>query len=83
MAYFSNRSQQRLETCHSDLIKIFEDVIFVRDCTIIEGRRSKGIQDEYERTGKSQLRYPDSKHNSFPSMACDVMDKVDALQSKK
>tara|TARA_R110002096_G_scaffold245594_2_gene437840 strand:- start:136 stop:570 length:435 start_codon:yes stop_codon:yes gene_type:complete len=71
---FSSKSQQRLETCHEDLIKIFEDVIFVRDCTIIEGRRNKGVQDEYYRTGKSQLKYPESLHNSFPSNAVDVME---------
>lgn len=74
MAYFSEASKRKLETCHADLQAIFNDVIYVRDCTIIEGHRSQEVQDEYYRTGKSQLKFPSSKHNSFPSMAVDVME---------
>ena len=74
MPKFSKTSQGRLNTCHEDLVTIFEEVIWVRDCTIIEGFRTEEVQNEYYRTGKSQLRFPQSKHNKFPSKAVDVME---------
>lgn len=45
----------------------------MRDCTIVEGHRGQEVQDEYYRLGKSQVMYPGSNHNTFPSMAVDVM----------
>lgn len=42
------------------------------DCTVIQGHRGQVSQDEAYRTGKSKLRYPQSKHNSLPSKAVDV-----------
>ena len=74
MPSFSQRSLAKLETCHEDLQLIFNDVIWMRDCTIIEGHRGKGRQDELHFLGKSQLQYPSSKHNHNPSMAVDVME---------
>lgn len=71
---FSFRSQAKLDTCHKDLVLLFTTVLLERDCIIIEGHRSQGVQDEYQRTGKSQLRWPNSKHNSNPSMGIDVME---------
>ena len=73
MPTFSKSSRGKLNTCHDDLVKIFDEVIWIRDCTIIEGHRSEDTQNEYYRTGKSQLRFPQSKHNQFPSLAVDVM----------
>lgn len=72
MPAFSNTSRQRLLTCHHDLQKVFNEVIKHYDCTILQGHRSKEEQDEYYRTGKSKVQYPNSKHNSQPSMAVDV-----------
>ena len=77
MPTFSSKSQEKLATCHPDIGKIFDQVVWMRDCTIIEGHRSQERQDELHRLGKSQLRFPRSKHNSFPSEAVDVMEYFD------
>lgn len=72
MRKFSKMSQDRLNTCHPDLIKLFERVIQIVDCTVLEGHRGKEAQDEAVRTGHSKTPWPQSKHNSTPSKACDV-----------
>jgi peptidoglycan L-alanyl-D-glutamate endopeptidase CwlK len=60
MPKFSQRSKSRLESCHPLLQKLFNEVIKNVDCTIIEGLRSKKVQEEYVRTGKSKTM--NSKH---------------------
>ena len=48
-------------------------VVARRDCMIACGHRTDEEQnDAYER-GFSKVQYPDSKHNSTPSMAVDVV----------
>jgi len=74
MPTFSQSSARKLNSCHPDLVRIFEEVIWMRDCTIIEGFRGKETQNEYYRIGKSQLKFPDGNHNKHPSMAVDVME---------
>ncbi len=72
MYKFSNRSLQKLNTCTSSLQDLFNEVIKDFDCTIVEGHRSKKKQNEYFDKGKSRIRYPNGKHNRYPSLAVDV-----------
>ncbi len=72
MPKFSERSIKRLQTCHPDLQLVFIEVIKHYDCTILVGHRTKEAQMEAFRTRKSKLEWPESKHNSDPSMAIDV-----------
>lgn len=72
MPRFSRKSLKKLSQCDDRLQRVFNEVIKHRDCTILEGNRDKGTQDEYFRTGKSKVKYPNSKHNSLPSQAVDV-----------
>jgi len=72
MPSFSEKSKQRLATCHPDLQRLFEEVVKVVDCTVLEGFRSDEDQQEAFDTGKSQLRPGQSLHNRRPSMAVDV-----------
>ena len=51
---------------------LFSEVIQHVDCTILDGYRGQAEQNEYFRTGKSRLRFPQSKHNQEPSLAVDV-----------
>lgn len=69
---FSRTSRRRLDTCHQRLQEIMEDVLEIRDITIIEGHRSPERQDELFAAGKSKLRGGESKHNLFPSRAVDI-----------
>ena len=72
MNTFSEKSIARLKTCEHDLQELFHHVLNIHDCTIIEGHRDEETQNEMYRTNKSQLMYPDSKHNRYPSRAVDV-----------
>ena len=72
MPKFSNRSKERLATCHADLQKLFNIVIKTYDCSILEGHRSHARQEELYAQGKSKLRAGLSKHNTSPSRAVDV-----------
>jgi peptidoglycan LD-endopeptidase CwlK len=55
MPSFSQRSKDRLATCHPDLIKLFNAVVKKHDCTILEGVRSDARQRELFAAGKSKL----------------------------
>ncbi len=82
---FSRRSLQRLETCHQDLVLLMVEALGAEDCpmdfTIIEGHRGEARQNQLRAEGKSQLRWPASKHNSLPSHAVDIAPYVDGAIS--
>lgn len=72
MPQFGKKSQENLLTCHTDLQRLFLEVVENFDCSIICGHRSEEEQNEAFRANRSQKKYPDSKHNSIPSIAVDV-----------
>jgi peptidoglycan L-alanyl-D-glutamate endopeptidase CwlK len=72
MPHFGLTSRKRLDTCHKDLQAIFVEVVKGFDCAILCGHRDEVAQMLAYESGKSQLTWPDSKHNTFPSMAVDV-----------
>ncbi len=72
MPSFGTQSKQRLATCHPDLQAVMNEVIKYADITIICGHRSKEAQDEAYFSNKSKVKWPDSRHNSTPSMAVDA-----------
>jgi len=73
MPVYSQQSEGRLSTCHSDLQKVFRRVLEVFDHTIECGFRNKDAQDNAVLTGHSQTPWPTSKHNKIPSEAVDAM----------
>ena len=72
MPSFSRISLARLNTCHADLQILFAEVVKDYDCTIVDGHRGEDKQNQYFDEGKSEVRYPDSKHNCIPSEAVDA-----------
>lgn len=70
MPRFGQRSNERLNTCHPDLQRLFRAVVAVIDCSVLEGHRSLERQAELLASGKSKVRR--SKHNASPSLAVDV-----------
>tara|TARA_R100001594_G_scaffold14555_3_gene30994 strand:+ start:4441 stop:4836 length:396 start_codon:yes stop_codon:yes gene_type:complete len=72
MFKFGKKSREKLSTCHPDLQKVFNEVIKVVDCSILEGYRDERAQDRYFREGKTKVKYPMGRHNSNPSRAVDV-----------
>ncbi len=73
MPRFSELSIRRLESCHQDLQLVFLETVQHFDCSVLSGHRSKEEQNRVFLEGKSLLQYPDSKHNSLPSLAVDVV----------
>ena len=72
MPRFGSRSRQRLDTCDERLQRVFEEVVEVIDCTILEGARGEERQNFLYDSGQSKVRFPNGKHNSSPSLAVDV-----------
>lgn len=73
MPKFSQRSKDKLETCCPEIRMVMKEVIKHWDCTILEGHRDEETQNEYFRTGRSKVQFPNSKHNKIPSDAIDVV----------
>ena len=72
MPKFSEKSLAKLTTCDPLLQRVFREVVQNFDCTILEGYRDKDRQNQMVAEGKSQVRWPDGKHNTVPSCAVDV-----------
>ena len=72
MPSYSQSSQKRLESCHIDIQTIFNEVIKTVDHSIFCGHRNKQEQTKAFEANLSQVQYPNSRHNSIPSMAIDA-----------
>ena len=69
----SKTSKQKLNTCHSDLIKLIEAVAETEKCAVICGFRGRHEQEKAYMAGKSKAKWGQSKHNLKPSQAVDVV----------
>ena len=72
MPKFGTASTERLASADVRLQKLFNEVIKTFDCAILEGHRTEEKQNEYFKTGKSKLPWPQGKHCSDPSLAVDA-----------
>ena len=72
MPRFSNKSDMRLDTCHALLQELFRAVVKKYDCAVVEGHRTRRRQNQLFQQGRSQVKWPNSKHNVMPSEAVDV-----------
>ena len=73
MPRFGSKSKKKLESCHSDLQKVFNEVIKHVDCSVLEGHRSEERQNLLFKEGKTKVKYPHGRHNYNPSKAVDVV----------
>ncbi len=72
MPSLGKKSLTALKSCDDDLVKVVKRAIKIMDFTVLEGHRDKETQDRYYAKRTSTLRWPDSKHNQYPSRAIDV-----------
>ena len=76
MFKFSNKSKERLNTCHKDIQLIMNEAIKISnvDFGIAEGYRSLEKQFQYFKQGKSKIDgvTKKGKHNYTPSLAVDI-----------
>lgn len=72
MPAFGTRSKRQLRSCHPRLQELFNTVVEQYDCTVLEGHRGEAAQNAAFASGNSKLKWPNGKHNAYPSRACDV-----------
>jgi peptidoglycan L-alanyl-D-glutamate endopeptidase CwlK len=72
MPRFSSLSEQRLLSCDERLQRLMREAIKHVDFTVICGHRGRDEQEDAFRLGRSKVRWPNSKHNRYPSVAVDV-----------
>lgn len=74
MFIFSQKSINNLRTCHYNLVDIAMRVILESpiDFTVICGFRDEKSQLIAYQENRSKLKWPDSKHNKWPSEAFDL-----------
>ena len=73
MPQFGQRSKKHLNTLEPELQEVMLEAIKRYDFSIIDGHRDMETQNLYFNEGKSQLRWPNSRHNSYPSRAVDIV----------
>lgn len=85
MPSFSLRSEERLMTCHPDIIRLMTEVVKVYDISIICGHRNAQDQNAayYAKPPNSKVKWPDSNHNVYPSNAVDVVPYPDLWDSNR
>ena len=72
MPRFGSRSRRNLKTCDKRLQDLFNEVRKHFDCSVLVGFRGRDEQNTAFDSGHSTKKWPDSKHNSKPSIAVDV-----------
>lgn len=75
MPSFGKRSRDNLDTCHPDLQRVFNEVIKHFDCSVLCGHRGHAEQDALRSMTppRTQVAWPNSKHNTNPSIAIDAV----------
>ena len=73
MPKFASKSLKNYKELHPDLQRLLAEAIKYVDFSIICGFRSKEDQDNAYTRGTSKVQWPDSKHNSYPSEAADIV----------
>lgn len=71
---FGRASRAQLATMDARLQRVLRRALSygVLDFSVLEGHRGKSRQEHYFRTGRSKVRWPDGKHNPYPSKAVDL-----------
>jgi hypothetical protein len=74
MPHFGKKSRERLLQCDLELQEILQEAIKHFDFTITRGHRSEKEQNAlFNATPKvTKVKWPNSKHNSYPSQAVDI-----------
>ena len=72
MPAFGSASLRQMHTLDSRLKSILNEAIEIYDFTIICGHRNQADQDAAFNSGKSKVKFPNSRHNSYPSKAVDI-----------
>lgn len=72
MPAFGKSSLRQIKTLHPKWREILYLAIEMYDFSVISGYRNKAEQNRLYELGFSKTTYPDSKHNTNPSLAVDL-----------
>jgi len=72
MPAFGTSSLKRFKTLHPYLQLVMQHAIEYWDFTIVCGFRDEGAQNDAYNRGASKVKWPNSKHNTNPSIAVDI-----------
>lgn len=72
MRRWSQKSLRVRATLDPRLQTMVDELLTYMDVSLIFGYRDEQTQNRLYSEGKSQLRYPHSKHNTYPSLAVDI-----------
>lgn len=67
-----SRSLIALNSVHGELKRLIHAVAEETDLIVIEGHRGQEKQDQFYQQKLSKVRWPNGKHNAFPSHAVDL-----------
>lgn len=73
MPTLSKASMIHFATLHPDLQRVLEMAIVITDFGITCGHRGEADQQAAYAAGKSKLQWPNSRHNTMPSEAVDIV----------
>src|SRR5210317_1886230 len=73
MPSFGRTSREKLATVEPELQEVLNEAIKRYDFSVIDGHRDMERQNLYFNDGVSKVRWPNSKHNSYPSKAVDIV----------
>lgn len=73
MNRYSVRSKNNIDSVHPDLSRVFYSVLNSFDHSVLSGHRGEIEQNQLFEKGFSKLKFPESKHNSYPAEALDAM----------
>lgn len=76
MPKFGKTSQAKLDTCTQANQNLYQAVVSLMDCSIVEGHRSNERQTELYKKGASKKKAGESLHNTEPSQAVDCVPYV-------
>jgi len=82
MPKFSKKSTSQLATCDRDIQTIFQEVVKVRDCTIVEGHRTAERQAEHWAKGRKLRPGSDRKQRSSWKKVGPVVTFKDGYEKK-
>ena len=73
MPKFGKTSRHNLNSADPQLQSLFDDIVLTYDCKVTCGYRGKEEQTKAFAERRSKVKFPNSKHNVFPSQAVDVV----------
>ena len=81
--YYGDNSKINLLSCDPKIQFIFKKILTLEliDVSIIQGHRGEAEQNRYFKLGKSQVQWPNSKHNFMPSRGVDAAPYVNGKAS--